>query len=88
MPASQTSCDFPAKGSTYRSTSFRCTDFVPPHIGIVTVGGEDSAFDSFRRLREECAGASAMQGWRRVAGVMNGCQVKVDGRTSVGGQVR
>jgi len=38
---------------TYRSTSLRCTDFVPPHMGMVKVGGEDSAMGPFRRLRDE-----------------------------------
>ena len=33
---------------TYRSTSLRCTDFVPPHIGIVKVGEGESAVGSFR----------------------------------------
>jgi hypothetical protein len=33
---------------TYSSTSLRCTDFVPPHIGIVKVREGDSAIASFR----------------------------------------
>jgi len=38
---------------TYRSTSLRCTDFVPPHMGMVKVGGEESAMGPFRRFRDE-----------------------------------
>lgn len=42
---------------TYRSTSLRCTDFVPPHMGMVKAEGGESAVGPFRWLRDERARA-------------------------------
>jgi hypothetical protein len=47
----------PRVEETYSSTSLRCTDFVPPHMGIVKVGKGDSAMGSCRRFRDERARA-------------------------------
>lgn len=55
------------RGETYRSTSFRCTDFVPPQSGIVRVGwgrvggesGSEVAVVRVDRLLSQCAGGGS-----------------------------
>lgn len=87
MPASQLDRDVSAKDSTYRSTSLRCTDLVPPHIGIVMARGGGSACDSSRRL-EECAGASVLQGASTAGRFDKDVGPKSESRTGKGARVR